>query len=175
MKIIETKVYQFDELTESAKEKAIEELYDINVDFDWWDCTYEDAKTIGLDISGFDLGRSNFCAGDLIEDIEKVVDLIIENHGKACQTFRDARQYKKDRTELVIKFSDGIDTNTVAEDNEDDFDDDCDELDAEFLKSLLEDYRIILSKEYDYLTSREAIEDTIKANEYDFAEDGKLF
>jgi hypothetical protein len=47
-------------------------------------------------------------------------------------------------------------------------------MEGEFLKSLLEDYRIILSKEYDYLTSRESIIETIEANEYEFDENGNI-
>ena len=43
MKTIETIVYQFDELTPEAQQKAIERLCSINVDFEWWDSTYEDA------------------------------------------------------------------------------------------------------------------------------------
>ncbi len=45
----------------------------------------------------------------------------------------------------------------------------------EFLKELLEDYRIILQKEYEYQTSEEAIIGTIEANEYEFTQDGKMF
>ena len=48
-------------------------------------------------------------------------------------------------------------------------------LEAEFLKSILEDYSIILQKEYEYLTSREAVEETIEANDYHFTENGNLF
>ena len=44
----------------------------------------------------------------------------------------------------------------------------------DFLQSLCEDYRIILRNEYEYLTSEEAIIETIESNEYYFTEDGKL-
>ena len=47
-------------------------------------------------------------------------------------------------------------------------------IEDEFLKSLLEDYSIILQKEYEYQTSEEAIIESIKANDYEFTEDGKL-
>ena len=55
MRTIETKVYKFEELTKEAQSKAIEKCYDINVCHDWWECTYNDAKTIELEIEGFDL------------------------------------------------------------------------------------------------------------------------
>ena len=37
---------------EEVKEKAIEKNWDINVDYVWWDCTYDDAKTI-FELIGF--------------------------------------------------------------------------------------------------------------------------
>lgn len=43
----------FDELSESAKEHALNRLGDINVDQGWWDFTYEDAENIGLEITSF--------------------------------------------------------------------------------------------------------------------------
>ena len=50
-----------------------------------------------------------------------------------------------------------------------------DEMSEEFLKSLLEDYRIILENEYEYLTSKEAILETIEANDYEFTADGTIY
>ena len=48
------------------------------------------------------------------------------------------------------------------------------DMENEFLKSLLEDYSIMLQNEYEYLTSEEAIIETIEANEYEFTQAGKL-
>ena len=47
-------VYKFEELSDSAKEKARESLRDINVQHEWWDFVYEDAKNIG-EILGIDM------------------------------------------------------------------------------------------------------------------------
>ena len=41
-------------------------------------------------------------------------------------------------------------------------------------KALLNDYLSLLSNEYEYLISDEAIKETITANEYEFYENGKL-
>jgi len=174
MKIKETKVYQFSELSDEAKETAIENLADINVDHDWWDCTYEDAVQVKLRITGFDLDRNRHCTGEFIEGAEDTANAILTSHGDKCETYQTARGYLDERAELVKKYSDGKELDVVAEDNEWNFDNDCDELDAEFLRSILEDYSIILQKEYEYLTSEEAIIETIKANEYEFDENGKL-
>jgi hypothetical protein len=51
--------------------------------------------------------------------------------------------------------------------------DDLSDMEANFLDSLLEDYAIMLQKEYEYLQSEEAITETIVANEYEFTEEGK--
>ena len=169
-----TVVYKFDELDENQKQKAIEHLYDINIDREWWDGTYEDAANVGINITSFDIGRGSYCNGD-IYCILDTAEKIIEEHGENCETYKTAADYLKSRAELVKKYSDGKNLDIVAEDNEYDFDNECDDLDSEFEKSILEDYRIMLSKDYDYLTTKEAIIDTIQANDYDFTADGKLF
>jgi hypothetical protein len=54
MRTIRTKVYKFDELSEAAKETAIEQFSDINVDYDWYEFVYDDfsaiCKTIGVSV-----------------------------------------------------------------------------------------------------------------------------
>lgn len=170
MRTIEVKLYKFSELSEEAQQKAIDSLYDINVFFDWWDSTYEDAERAGIKITGFDIDRGNYCEGEFIEGPEHTAHKIIDDHGQDCETYKTAEQYLKERDELI---------NTAQKDEDGEFTDEheldnkLDDLDAEFLKSILEDYRIILSKEWDYLTSKEAIIETIEANDYEFTEDGK--
>ena len=58
MRTINVNLYQFDELSDVAKQEAITELYDINIDHNWWKFIYEDAKTVGLLITGFDVQSS---------------------------------------------------------------------------------------------------------------------
>lgn len=43
----ETKVYAWSELSESAKDYAREQYREHNLEYQWWDSTYDDAKTIG--------------------------------------------------------------------------------------------------------------------------------
>jgi len=175
MRTIRTKLYQFDELSKEAQQTAISKNYDINVDFDWWSFIYDDAKNIGLSISTFDIDRGDYCKGEFVDDAMECARLIIAEHGETCETYKTAKNYISDYGKLVYKYSDGIKSNYVAEGNEHAFDQEADELDAEFLKSILEDYRIILSKEYAFLTSDEAIAETIRSNEYEFTIDGKQF
>lgn len=170
IKITETKVYKFDELTEEQKDKVIEKHFDINIDYEWWNFVYDDAKQIGLKITEFDIDRGSYCKADFISGAMDTANYIIENHGDKTETYQDAVNYLKDRKELVVS---ELKKNEDDEDfTEDDID--FDDLDSEFLKTLKEDYLTILRKEYEYLTSREAIIETINANDYEFNEDGNI-
>lgn len=170
IKITETKVYKFDELTEEQKEKVIEKHWDINVDHEWWDSVYDDAEQIGLKITAFDIDRASYCDADFIHGALDTANLIIENHGDKTETYQDAVNYLKERNELIA---------SELKKNEDDeqfIEDDVDleDIDQEFLKALREDYLIILRKEFEYLTSRDAIIETIDENEYEFDEEGNI-
>lgn len=165
-------LYEFKELSEEAKQAAINNLSAINVDHEWWDFIYADAKRIGLNIIEFD--TDHFCNGKLLVSLYECCDLILTDHGPDCETFKLAKDYQKQWDELVKRFSDGITIDQVSECNEKEFDIYADDLEQEFTKSLLEDYRIILRNEYEYLTSKEAIIETIESNEYTFTENGKL-
>ena len=165
MRIIETKVYKFDELPEDIKEKAIENLYDINVDYEWWQFIYEDAEQIGLEITEFDIDRASYCKGKFTLSAEEVAANIIKDHGKDCETFKTASSYLKEHDPIFSEYFNTEDSK---------LEDKLLELEDEFLKSLCEDYRIILSNEYEYLTSKEAIIETIKCNNYEFTEYGEL-
>ena len=173
MRTITTNLYTFDELSEEAKRKAIEKLYDINVDHDWWWCIYDDAEMIGCKISGFDLDR-RLIEFDNEKDVETVAQLVLKNHGIGADTNRLADTYLHDRKNLVEKFSDGVKTDIVTEENEYDFDQECDDLDREFINQLGERYLTMLRDDYEYHTSDEAIIETIKCNEYEFTQDGKI-
>ena len=164
MKTKTINLYQFNELSDKAKEKAIEKLSTINVDFDWWDSTYEDASNIKLKLTGFDLDRANYCKGEFMESAAETAELIKVSHGNECETYNTAKTFLNDLEALTSQ--NGRIEQTVEEEIED--------LEDEFLKSLLEDYKIILNKEYEYLTSEEIIIDTIEANEYYFTDDGTL-
>lgn len=149
------KVYKFDELSAEAQEKALQGMrfWDVE-DFEWWEFTYEDAKNVGIKITSFDLDRGNI-TGEFIESAEYTIDKILMDHGPTCDTYITAHNYKK-----------------ALEDQKED---DADDFKHEFLNAILEDYRIILQKEFEYLTSDTHLKETIEANEYEFTEDGKLF
>ena len=175
-KIIKTEVFTFEELTnEKSRQKALDWGYDTSTDYEWWDFIYEEAKNLGCEISGFDTGRNNSIDFQFIESAESIAQKIVDEHGEDCETYKTAKSFSTDRDKLVEKYSDGTVLNKVAEDKKGDFDDECDELEEEFCKSLGKDYLKMLQAAWEYLTSEEAIIQTFEANEYTFTKEGKRF
>lgn len=175
MKTITIKLYSFSELSKEAQQKVLENLSHINVDHGWWESTYEDAKNIGLKITGFDLDRARHAKGEFLLSADEVAQNILKSHGDACETYKTAQKFI-DECKIVISSTPVV----FEEGTDDEFEDYSDrnfqieELEQAFLESLLEDYFIILQNECEYLQSKEAIIETIEANEYTFEENGKM-
>lgn len=171
MKTIELTLYKFSELSEEAKEKAIRDHSDINVNYEWWEFIYEDAKNIGLKLTGFDLDRHRHATGHFDLSACEVAQNILNEHGETCETYKTAESFLNEWNPV---FADYMDENSENyESNE--LEDDMQNMEDDFLKSLLEDYSIMLQNEYEYMTSKEAIIETIEANDYDFTEDGEIY
>lgn len=175
MKTVTTTIYKFDELSEKGKKNAIQKNWDINVHYGWWKCTYDDAENVGIKINGFDIDRGNYCKIEINDSCYHTASLIIKDYGEVCETYKTAKQFIDEYDALVKKYSDGKNTDRVTEENEYDFDNEANDLGEEFKKAIAEDYRIILQKEFEYLTSEEAIIETIKANDYDFTDNGDIY
>ena len=156
MKIIETKVYTFDELSDSAKEKAREWYRNNCLDYEWWDLIYNEATSLFLKLTTFGLDRDRHAEGVFTNGALECANAIESQHGESCETFKTAKAFLAARGGIVDAAK-------------------LDDCDTEFLASLLEDYAIILQKEYEYLLSDEAVDESIVANEYTFTESGKRF
>ena len=165
MKNITITLYSFDELNEQAKRKALNKLSDINVSDDWWGGVYEDAKRIGLKITGFDLYEKQI-TGKFILNPEVVVDKIVQEHGANCETYKTAKKFISNLEKIESKFT------GEEDDRERNFE--IEELEDIFLKSLLTNYLTMLKTDFEYLTSEVAIIETIESNDYMFEEDGTL-
>ena len=163
MKTIEIQLFKFSELSEDAQKKAIEKLSDINVDYDWWEVICEDAENIGLKITEFDLYRMSI-DGNFNLSAAEVAQNILNEHGEMCETYKTAETFLNEFNPVFAEYME-------TEEGEDKLID----LESDFLNSLLEDYRIMLQKDFDYLTSEEAIIETIEANDYDFTANGELY
>jgi hypothetical protein len=170
-----TKVFNFKELNKETQQKAIEKLYDINVMHEWWDFCYEDAKTVGVEIKGFDLGRAQSIEIDFVDACYDIATAIKENWGENCNGVVQSAEFIEKWDNLVSDHSDGVTTDKVHEDNVDEFDEQADEIEDEYKKQLKWVFFLLLRDNYDYLVSDEAIEETIEANDYEFTEDGELF
>lgn len=177
-------VYKFNELSDSAKEKALESFYDLNVDHDWYEFSYEDfisqLNEVGLtcDKFYFELDRGSYIEPVNLRftDVEKFVKSKIDENIKkriievadlyittACfsrhnKPIIETYSYTSEKHKRLNKAIDSL----VEHAND-------------ALHRMLNDFLSQLQKEYDYLTSKEAIIETIEANDYDFLETGKLF
>lgn len=170
MKTVTINIYQFSELSDEAKEKAISNLSDINVDFDWWTNTYEDAARIGLKITSFDLDRNRNAKGQFTLSANEVAQNIFNEHGEECETYKTAKSFMEEWQPIFNDYMNENSENYESRESEDKLQD----LEDDFKNSILEDYSILLQHECEYLQSEKAIIETIEANEYDFTEDGKL-
>ena len=170
MRIIETKAYKFEELSNDAKQKAIERLWDINVDYGWWENMYEDSERIGLKITSFDLDRNRHCKGQFMYSAAEVAANIIRDHGDMCETYKTAQNFLGEYNPIFAEYMDENSDNYESRELEEKMQD----IEEEFLNGLLEDYAILLQKEYEYLTSEEAIREAVNAIGREFTEEGNL-
>jgi Zn ribbon nucleic-acid-binding protein len=170
MKTLEVTVYEFDELNDKAKERAREWYLRGAFDYEWWDSTYGDAARIGLEIRSFDLDGRRHATGRLTKDATTVADLIIAEHGPDCETTKDALAFWREHDALV-ESAERDECGELADTYA--LDEKLDELEGEFLKTLLEDYSILLQKESEFMQSEEYIDDNIRANGYTFTGDGE--
>ncbi len=128
-----------------------------NFDYDWWEYVYEDAATIGLKITGFDLDRSRHAEGELTHGVNEVVRLILDNHGKDTDTYKLALEWLADKRKSWETSQGTVDLATI------------------FTRDLLELYSIMLQNEYEHMSSEEYCIEQAEANEWEFTADGELW
>ena len=181
--VITRDLYTFNELSDSSKQHALEELWDLNVDYDWWEFTYDDAAHVGIKITGFDLDRGRDIDGGLTEAAIDVAENILREHGGMCETYKTAKAFLdliipvKARHEKAERIAEDYGHHKLSGrvyDLQVELENQIEELEDEFTRDILADYLQILDREYDYLTSEEAIIESIEANKYEFTEEGDL-
>jgi hypothetical protein len=172
-------LYTFDELSDRAKENAINNLSDINVDYNWWESVYEDANQVGITILHFNLDRNRH-AKTTICNPDETAELILENHGIDCETYKTAKRFLDEYKPLSVKRDKCDDIYSrnkwrkCVQDTLNNLESKMEDLKEDFKKSITEDYTRILQKEFEYLQSEEAIKETILSNEYEFTTEGEL-
>tara|TARA_R100001530_G_scaffold42474_1_gene32372 strand:+ start:202 stop:702 length:501 start_codon:yes stop_codon:yes gene_type:complete len=166
MKVKEVKTWKFEELTEEQQEKAIENYYDFNVDDSFWCEEWtEDNLDIGLKVTSFDIGRGAYCKIDCQKDFQEIAENIQKTFGKEADITQTATNFLKSRKEIIEH----------TEDNEPEYLEDIEEVEEEFERELEIDILQQLKDSYEYNTSKEAISESLIANDYDFTSDSKIF
>jgi len=180
MREITVKVYTFAELSEAAKERVLNAFRDVNVEFNWWNDSYDMIRTagklLGLDIGDIHFDTYFYCIFKAdYEYVRGAVKAIQAEFPHATDLHDVARKLqdlqKRHFYSLSCAVREGRGMNQYScfrfgEDYE------CD------LGDIIDDFahwaRILLRDEYEYLTSDEAVKGMIEANEYEFTEEGKL-
>ena len=163
MRIIETKVYQFEELDKQTKEKAIDNYRHISVNDDsWFEWIKEDLISVGIELRSFDIDRGSFAEIHL-KDFYETCDLILKWHGENCETYKIAERYIEEYQDIQYHIKD-----------DEYLDEKLDDLDEEYQKEFSEEVLSMLRFEFEHMTSDEYIIEMFEANEYEFTEEGKL-
>lgn len=187
MRTIRTKVYKFDELSEQAKQVAIEEHRDINVDWDWYEPMFEGFKEqleevgfydVDIFFSGFYSQGDGASFDGKINPLkfaetenEKRVAKLIDNgllEGFTIEKTSYASHYSHEKTRYVDVWRDdrkNIDSVLVSL---------CEKIEAKRLELSKQIYND-LYKAYEELQSDEFISETLVANDYEFLSNGKMF
>lgn len=200
MKTIEVKQYSFNELSDAAKGVAINNFFDINIFDGWWDFAFYDfkekAKQIGFNVdniyfSGFwSQGDGAMFEYSIYGDSKLWNDFVdglnlssmrknwLKNQGLPYATGKHRGHYYHSNccshsigVESNVSWSAAPLFNNWIESFSNDF--------ASFVENeyqdLCSDLYKTLMEEYEYLTSKDAIIESIEANNYEFLEDGTRF
>jgi hypothetical protein len=190
------KIFKFEELLPKAQDKALQNQRDWNVEgFEWWDATYEGFKD-DLKEKGFN-DVEIFFTGFWSQGDGACFDCKSFDYPKLIEALKDRipdkryHQYKRFIPKLDIGIS--IETlghhychsrtrklsieyyhagkhhriNALVEN----FQDDLENLRLDWCNKIYHD----LEKEYEYLTSDEAIKESIEYNDLEFFETGKVY
>jgi hypothetical protein len=158
MRTLEITAYTFDELSETAKEVALYNNRDINTNHDWWDWTYQDAENFGIKILSFDVYYKNIDIRLTLDPLD-VANNILNECGPTTDLYSFAEVYRSAYNKL--------------DDTGDDTDEKLEELASVFKHALRREYLNILTREFEYLESDEAVTDAIMSNMFEFTADGK--
>lgn len=189
-------IYKFEELEDSAKEKARDWYRQGALDYDWWDCTFYDANEIaalmGIQIeriyfSGFSSQGDGACFEGYyaykkgsVEDVKAYAPQDKELHDIALNLSKIQRKSFY-RLSAHVKhtghyYHSGCTSIDVQNDNTYSayVSDDIEEAISEALRDYMNWIYRRLEAEHDYLMSEESVDESIITNEYEFHEDGAI-
>ncbi len=182
MKNLTVSAYKFDELSIEAREKAINTLSDINVYSDWSDYLIDEFKRClhNIGFSNVDVLCSGFYSqgdglsftGDF-DSSEMLTNGFTPLDSAAINTFVEVMDFKHCYFSVSRNsYSRYCHENTMQIDS--DLDSRFDDKLLELCRDIASEFYLMLEKEYDYLTSPDAIIETINCNDYWFDIDGNL-
>jgi hypothetical protein len=186
---------KYEQLSDKAKQNAIMGMRDINTNHYWWRSTYkyvgEVAKSLGFagfEVHGFGLDRGSYVQYDgqfyskqmkldelsdkQKDELKEFIEPITEQAALCAIHSQGSYLYAN------IPPTGNVSLNVDWEvyDSDDDYDAQQ-MLDGKAIEKAFDAFadwiQARLQDDYDYLTSDEAIEETIIANEYDFDEEGE--
>ena len=181
MRKMTTMVYSFAELSEAAQERALNAFRCINVEYDWWEDSYDTIRTagklIGLDIGDIHFDAYLYCIFDADYEYARGAAKAVkaefpqdtELHGiaKDLQALQKRHFYS---LSCAVREARSMNQYSCFRFGED--------YDCEDLGDIIDDFahwaRVLLRDEYEWLTSDEAVKEIIIINEHEFTEDGKL-
>jgi hypothetical protein len=176
METINVKLYSFNELKEDVKNKVIQDNYDINTNYNWWECTYDTFNECGIKINCFDLYRKQIEISNIL-DWEEIAQNLKNNFGTDTDLHTDSLNFIKERDNLIKELGNGNDKDgySVNYDNYDIYDERIIETEIEYKRELENNILNWLNSEYEYLISDEAIIETIYANDFKFLNHGAMW
>lgn len=173
---VRIKVYKFSELSKTAKQKAIQWGYDLNVDYDWSELSIEGheerLKEKGylnpkVMFSGFASQGDGACFTCSDIDFRLFLDGKYKDMEISASISHNSHHYYATSTTVNLNIEgDGLGDDDFSE-IEQVIKDEREKLGNEIYSSL--------EKEYEWRTNEEQIIETIEANEYEFTQDGKRF
>jgi len=189
-------IYTFDELSDEAKERAINDWNAEGLDYQWWDFVYNDAKEIGklmgiqienIYFSGFWSQGDGACFEGYYAHEKGSVKAVKGYAPQDRELHRIARDLSKVQRPYFYgleasvrhqgRYSHEFCTVINVEDRRDYPADDISagqEGIAEVLRDLMRWIYRTLEKEYEYQTSEENVSELLRINEYEFTAAGKM-
>lgn len=189
MRTKEITVYGFSELADDIQENVLNHFRDINTDYQWYDCLFDDWRE-KLEAYGFTAPEIHFsgfysqgdgACFDAGIDLDRAFDRYLEEFPlKHVEGFRAFLYECGARIITTNHRYSHWNTRSIEYDSGhsgkrlnsrlDHFIDWLEAKRKEFSQAIYRD----LENEYDYLTSDEAVRDSIEANDYEFTATGKV-
>lgn len=186
-------IYTFAELPEDAKARALSTLADVNVDYDWWESAHDAIETagrcLGIDckVECFDLHHGTIdlrgsysyrkgwrkalhaeFGGDLLARLERIGAALQDAQRRLFYRATAALErpyYSREGTAYSVDPGTDSGSAQIAAA--------CDDID-QALRDFEHEALRLLRREYEYLTSEQAVIEAIEANDYRFDENGRL-